>query len=84
VHHPVHGAVVVRDREQVGDTDQDDEQVAGKAREDVVLGDAHRTPDDERGGDAEQTHVDRPQGADDEDRYEDEYRCDFLRHGLSP
>ena len=80
VHEPVDGAVVVRDREQVGDADQDDEQVAREAGEDVVLGDPDGAADDERGGDAEQAHVDRAQRADGEDRHEDEYRCDFLVH----
>ena len=34
MHEPVHGAVVVGDREQVGDADEDDEQVAREAGED--------------------------------------------------
>jgi hypothetical protein len=38
MHQPVDRAVVVRDREQAGDADEDDEQVAREAREDVVLG----------------------------------------------
>jgi hypothetical protein len=48
VHQPVDGAVVVGDREQVGDTDEDDEQITREAGEDVVLGDPHRAADDER------------------------------------
>ena len=42
MHQPVDRAVVRRDREQERDPDEDHEQVAGEAGEDVVLGDPHR------------------------------------------
>ena len=77
MHEPVHGAVVVGDREQVGDADEDDEQVAGEAGEDRVLVDADGGADHERGDDAEQAHVDRAQRADGEDRHQYEDRNDF-------
>jgi hypothetical protein len=37
VHEPVDGAVVLGDGEQVGDADEDDEQVAGEEAEDRVV-----------------------------------------------
>jgi hypothetical protein len=78
VHQPVGGAVGPRDREQIRDADEDDEQVPGEAGEDAVrveVGDelAHR----EGGGEGERAHVDGARGGDDEHHDEDEDRDEF-------
>jgi hypothetical protein len=44
VDQPIHRPVVRRDREQVRDAHEDDEQVAREAEEDVVLRNAVPTP----------------------------------------
>ena len=72
VDQPVDRAVARRDREQVRDADEDHEQIAGEPGEDVVLRDAHRRADDERGDDPEHPHVDPGGGRDQEDRDEHE------------
>jgi hypothetical protein len=80
VDQPVDRAVAGRDREQVRDPDEDHEQIAREPGEDVVLRDAHRRADDERGDDAEDTHVDPGGGRDQEDRDEHEDRNQLVGH----
>ncbi len=81
VHQPVGGAVGAGDREEVRDTDQDDEQVTGEAGEDAVrveIGD--ETADPEGRGEGERAHVDGTGGGDDEHHDEDEDRDQFGGH----
>jgi hypothetical protein len=80
-HQPVDGSVGVRDREQVRDPDEDHEQIAREAREDVVLGHPERRPHRERGDDTEHPHVDGEHGRDHEDRDQDEDGYEFVGHG---
>ena len=60
VDQPVDGAVVLGDREEESHPDEDEEQVAREAGNDVVGGLAgDRGPDDERCDERERTHVNR-------------------------
>jgi hypothetical protein len=72
----VHGAVVLGDREQIGDTDQRQDQVAADAAEDLALAQVEGEHADQPRGDVRQrAHVDRQQRADHEqgDQRQDRY-----------
>jgi hypothetical protein len=78
---PVDRAVVLRDREQVGDADQRDEQVTRKARQDV--GGRHvdvQAADDEGHDERQCTHVDRQRRPDHEQDHQADDACYFRRH----
>lgn len=82
VHDPVDGPVVLRQREEVGDPDEDHEQAGGESFENLGIGDAvDRQADEERGDEREGAHVDAPHRGDEEDECEDEERDDLMRHG---
>ena len=79
--HEVDGPVVLRDGEQVGDADQRQEQLAGKAADDVVGAHSHGEGADEEGGhEAERAHVHRQHRRGDEHDDERDYWYQFGRH----
>ena len=85
VHEPVDGAVVVGDREQVGDADEDDEQVAGEAGEDRRPRRCRaRVPTMNAATMPSRPMLIGPQRADGEDRHQHENRYDFLGHPALP
>jgi len=78
-HQPIHGAVVLRHREQVSNPDQGEEQVAGEPGDDVVsglVGDQGANQEGSR--ERQHPNVDRQQGGDHEDQPEHKDR-DELR-----
>jgi hypothetical protein len=80
-HDQVHGAVVLGDREQVGDADQGEDQVAADAADDLLLVETEGVHADQPSGDeGECTHVDRQRGADREDRDESDDGYPFRGH----
>ncbi len=95
LHQQVDGAVVLRQREQVGQTDEQQEQIAGEAAGDLaVAGDAEddlvdRQPDrdgaDEEGGSKGQhPEVDRQRRGDHEHENQDDDRENLGAHRGSP
>jgi hypothetical protein len=85
LHQPVDGAVVLRHREQVGDPDQGEEQVAGEPGDDVVGGLVGDQGADQEGPrERQDPDVDRQQGGDHEDQPEDQDRDEFRRHRHPP
>ena len=83
---PVDGAVVLRQREQVGDADQGQEQAAREAGDDVLGRHAgHQRADQERAHEGEHAHVDGQDRGDDEHRAQRENGKHLRRHRfLSP
>jgi hypothetical protein len=83
---PVDRAVGFRDGEQVGDADEDDEQIAGETGEDgvrlltQVRPVERRDAEDEGGDDRERAEVHRSHRGYQEDDGEDENRDEFYRH----
>jgi hypothetical protein len=70
---PVHRPVLLGDGEEVGDADQRQEQITGKAREDVVRGQVRDVDaDQERRREGDRPHVHRQQGGHDEHRHQHE------------
>ena len=79
---PVDRAVVLRDRKEISDADQRDEQVAWKAGQDG--GGRHvdeQAADDEGHDECQRTHVDRQYGAEDEQDDQPDDASNFRRHG---
>lgn len=73
MHDPVDGPVVLRQGEQIGDADEDDEQRRGEAVEHVAALDLEDVEADDEGRDERQgSHVDAAQGGDEEDQDENE------------
>jgi hypothetical protein len=84
VDEPVDRPVLGRDPEQQRDPDQDHEQVAREAGEDVVLRHPQRGADAERGHDAEHPHVDPHRGGDEEHHHQHEDRDQLVGHACLP
>ena len=79
---PVDRAVVLCDREQVGDADQRDEQVTRKAGKDARGGHVDvQTSDNEGHDERQRAHVDRQRRANDEQYDQPDDACYFRRHG---
>ena len=85
MHEQIDRAVALGDREEIGDADQRDEEIAGKAREDLCRGhiDKQRAHD-ESGGESERAHIDRHCRGDDEHHHQAENSCDMHRHARPP
>ena len=81
----IDGAVVLRDREEVGDTDEREHEIAAHAPDDLLVGQAEREHADEPGCDeAERAHVDGQHRAHDEERQQREDRDPFRGHLCLP
>ena len=84
VHQQVDGAVLLRDGEQIGNADQGQEQIAGKAGQDLLATHVDPQPaDDEGQREGDRTHVDRHRGGDDEHDHQTDDRCDLWTHAPS-
>jgi hypothetical protein len=84
-HQPVDGAVVLRQREQVGDADQREEEFGGEAGHDGLgLHAGDQRADQEGPDEGDDAHVDGQGGAEDEHRYQGVDRDHVGGHCLSP